>query len=168
MRKYAQKQARLPVQPIIHDFLKLKQLAEISGTNAQTSTLNVMSTTGAPHLIDGHDKHFATITLFLAPSNCASSVPEATPKKQALAATARALVKAGSKATQQAQQFSSAPVLARTLSSASSSSASSHSTSTVLLGKDIAASVGMRVEMKEAALAKARGAGVVNSVCKFF
>lgn len=158
----AQKHARLPVQPIIHDFLKLKQLAEISGTNAQTTTLNVMSTTATPHPVDGHDKHFATITLFLAPSNYSSSVSEATPKKQALAAP----VKDGCKATQQAQQSSSAPALARTLSSASSSSASSHSMSTVLLGKDIAASVGMRVEMKEAALAKARGAGVVNSVCK--
>lgn len=163
-------------------FLKPQQLAEISGKTPHTSTLCVMSTTGTPHPIDGHDKHSATVTLFLAPSNCASSASAGSTQdtkstgSPALKINSKESSKDRSNAAHQVQQTNSsasaqdsnqpsAPALARTLSSASSSSASSHSTSAVLLGKDVAAKVGMRVEMKEPALAKARGAGVITNVC---
>jgi len=153
-----------------------------------------VSSSATPNPIVGHDKQTSTITLVLSASNHpqparASSIPSTTnphlqptpgaPKDTAAlhathhppqppdhTATAAPPVSASTPAPASGSisaPTGAAPALARTLSAPSSLSSTRDVT---IVGKDIPAKLGMRVEMREMALAKARGAGVLTSVSR--
>ncbi len=173
----------------------LPQVAELSGKAEHTRDFAIMpavSSSATPSPIVGHDKQTTTITLVLSASNHpepthASPAPitptphlQPTPGAQrdtaaphnthhhaplphrTATASAAACTSISAPASTSAPA-GAAPALARTLSAPSSLSSMRDVT---IVGKDIAAKLGMRVEMRETALAKARGAGVLTSVSR--